>query len=236
MEKDRNPSSAQRNDRGDETRQRLLAAAVEIFGRKGFEASTRELATAADVNLATIPYYFGGKEGLYVAAAEHIAEQIIAHVGEVAARIRSRLGVGATPGPKPKLGPEEASGLLLELLETFAALLVSDKSAPWARFIIREQMEPTEAFERLYEGAMGRMLETIRTLVGIIMAEDPQSEPVRLRAIALAGQILIFRAARAAVMRQLDWREIADAQLEAIRAMVRDSVEGLRAPARRGPA
>jgi AcrR family transcriptional regulator len=217
---------------GDDTRQRLLAAAVDIFGRKGFEASTRELASEAGVNLAAIPYYFGGKEGLYLAVAEYIAEQILAHVGATAARIRSRLPLGPQPAATPA-GPDEARSLLAELLDTFAGVLVSDESAPWARFIIREQMEPTEAFDRLYNAVMSRVIETIRVLLGIITGADPESETVRLRAIALVGQILIFRAARAAVMRQLAWDEIGESQREAIRAMIRDSVASL-PPAPRG--
>lgn len=223
------PALAKRN--GDETRHRLLAAAVDIFGRKGFEASTRELASAAGVNLAAIPYHFGSKDGLYVAVAAHIAEQILAHVGDTAARIRSRLSRSPDPAATPP-GPDEARELLSELLDTFAGVLVSDESAPWARFIIREQMEPTEAFDRLYDGVMNRMLEVIRVLLGIITGTSPEAETVRLRAIALVGQILIFRAARAAVMRQLGWDEIGQSQREAIRRMIRDSVAGL--PAARG--
>src|SRR3546814_4367559 len=69
-------------DRGEETRQRLLDAAIDVFGRRGYEgASTRALAGAAGANLAAIPYHFGGKEGLYLAAATHIAEQIGGRMG-----------------------------------------------------------------------------------------------------------------------------------------------------------
>ncbi|HEX6141368.1 MAG TPA: TetR family transcriptional regulator, partial [Geminicoccaceae bacterium] len=62
---DRRPSSGRaRGERGEATRERLLLAAIDVFGRRGFEASTRELAGAAGVNLAAIPYHFGSKHGL----------------------------------------------------------------------------------------------------------------------------------------------------------------------------
>ena len=49
--------------RGEDTRQRLIEAALKIFGESGFEgASTRMLADAAGANLAAIPYHFGSKE------------------------------------------------------------------------------------------------------------------------------------------------------------------------------
>lgn len=46
-------------------RERILDAAENTFGALGFEgASLRQLALAARVNLATVYYYFGSKEGL----------------------------------------------------------------------------------------------------------------------------------------------------------------------------
>ncbi len=51
---------------GIEARNRLLDAALVLFAEKGFaKTSTRELALAAQVNVASISYYFGDKEGLY---------------------------------------------------------------------------------------------------------------------------------------------------------------------------
>ena len=48
------------------TKDRLLDAAEELFLSKGFEAvSIRELAAAADVNIAAVNYHFQGKENLY---------------------------------------------------------------------------------------------------------------------------------------------------------------------------
>ncbi|HUW18503.1 MAG TPA: CerR family C-terminal domain-containing protein [Sedimentisphaerales bacterium] len=48
-------------------RDRLLDAAEELFAMKGFDGtSVRELAAAADCNLASVNYYFGGKDNLYL--------------------------------------------------------------------------------------------------------------------------------------------------------------------------
>ncbi len=60
----------------DRTRTALIAAGLELFGEKGFEAtSTRDIATAAGANLASIAYHFGSKEGLRLACAQAIAEK-----------------------------------------------------------------------------------------------------------------------------------------------------------------
>ncbi|MBU0741399.1 CerR family C-terminal domain-containing protein [bacterium] len=48
------------------TKERLLDAAEILFAQKGYEAvSIREIAGAADVNLAAVNYHFQGKENLY---------------------------------------------------------------------------------------------------------------------------------------------------------------------------
>ncbi|RKE36997.1 TetR family transcriptional regulator [Paraburkholderia sp. BL23I1N1] len=61
--------------RGDETRQRIIEAAIELFGEHGFEgASTRDIAARAGVNAPALQYYFENKEGVYRACAEALAD------------------------------------------------------------------------------------------------------------------------------------------------------------------
>jgi AcrR family transcriptional regulator len=56
---------APRSD-GEQSRERLLRAALELFADHGFaKTSTREIAEAAGTNIAAISYYFGDKAGLY---------------------------------------------------------------------------------------------------------------------------------------------------------------------------
>jgi AcrR family transcriptional regulator len=221
-------TQSQSSNRGDDLRLRLLEAAIQVFGRHGFDgASTRMLAKAAGVNLQAIPYHFGGKEGLYLAVADHIATRIQAHVGPTAMKIRAH--IAAKPEGKP-LSAAEARPLLAEMLETAARLMVSEESAAWARFIVTEQMEPTAAFERIYGKVMAPLLETARRLVGALLDTDPDSEAVRLRTIATMGQILVLRVAHAAVMRQLAWGTVGPNEFAAIRAMIAQTVTSL-APA-----
>ena len=59
--------------RGDETRQRIIDAAIRLFGEHGFAgASTRDIAAAAGVNPPALQYYFESKEGVYNACAQFI--------------------------------------------------------------------------------------------------------------------------------------------------------------------
>src|SRR3546814_19237881 len=52
-------------------------------------------------------------------------------------------------------------------LAGFIDKLAGPRSEAWAPFIVREQMNPTAAFDRLWAGPMGRNLGTLVTLVRI---------------------------------------------------------------------
>lgn len=57
-------------------RERVLASALEVFSREGFEgASTRQIAAGADCNHAMIRYYFGSKDELWRAAVSFLFER-----------------------------------------------------------------------------------------------------------------------------------------------------------------
>ena len=63
---DATPSGKPLRSDGQEARTRLLDAALSLFSDKGFaKTSIREIAQAAQVNVASISYYFGDKDGLY---------------------------------------------------------------------------------------------------------------------------------------------------------------------------
>ncbi len=65
-------------DRADQTRARILDAAITEFSENGLAgARTDEIAAAAGVNKALLYYYFRGKDALYAAALETVAERVV---------------------------------------------------------------------------------------------------------------------------------------------------------------
>ncbi|MCF8569387.1 TetR family transcriptional regulator [Gordonia sp. HY002] len=74
------------------TRDDILRAAQKLFGRNGFKnTSMRAVAAEAGVDVALVPYYFGSKHGLFVAALEVPVDP--------AEQVRR-----ATDGPRDRLG------------------------------------------------------------------------------------------------------------------------------------
>jgi TetR/AcrR family transcriptional regulator len=66
-------------ERADQTRARILDAAVSEFSENGLSgARTEQIAEAAGVNKALLYYYFKGKDALYAAALETVAEGVVA--------------------------------------------------------------------------------------------------------------------------------------------------------------
>lgn len=199
----------------DATRARLLAAALDLFGRQGYEgASTRRIAAAAGVNLAAIPYYFGGKEGLYLAVAEHVA-------GAIGGRMMPAFAEAEALVAAPDTPHETLLQLLQDIMGRFADLLVAGTdAAQWARFIIREQMDPSPAFDILYENVMQPGHGALCRLVGRLAGLPAEAEETKLKAFALIGQVLVFRVARGAVLRRMGWDEVMPDELAATKAAV----------------
>jgi TetR/AcrR family transcriptional regulator len=76
---------------GQETEARILDAAELVFARVGFTgARTQEIAEAAGVTKAMIPYYFDSKERLYRAVLDRVLFELVKLVDETTGRQASR--------------------------------------------------------------------------------------------------------------------------------------------------
>jgi len=63
------------------TRVQILNRAPKVFADHGYAgASTRTIADACDVNIGTLAYHFGNKQGVYEAVLDQIYEVIIHHL------------------------------------------------------------------------------------------------------------------------------------------------------------
>ncbi|MDR3517765.1 MAG: CerR family C-terminal domain-containing protein [Azospirillaceae bacterium] len=205
--------------RGDETRSKIIIAALEVFGTSGFDgASTRLLADKAGVNLPALQYYFDGKEGLYLACADYIADQLEARLGARIQHIDAVL-----------MGEDLARADLLTLLYAFLDDLVDffvgdHGPETWVLFIVREQAQPTRAFDIIFTRVMSRSLTVCTRLVGRLLGL-PTTDPVlRIRALAVLGQIVFFRTARETALRMLGWPRFDAEHVALVKQALREQV------------
>ena len=193
--------------------QPILLAAIEAFGQRGLEgASTRDIAKAANKPMSAITYHFGGKEGLYKACAEQIARSM---GGQMASALAAAEEIFTE-----KQDGAAARNALSVIFERYAAAMVSDEIAVFARFIVREQMDPTEAFDILWGGVMGRLLDRIASLLVTISGQRLSIAEARVRTMALMGQVIVFRVAHATVLRLNRWKQVGPAQRRAIHQVI----------------
>ena len=72
------------------TRQRVLAAAAEVFADRGYEKATvREIVERAGANVNAVNYYFQGKRGLYQTLFEHAHQHVIESDAEEFPKLRA---------------------------------------------------------------------------------------------------------------------------------------------------
>lgn len=208
--------------RGDATREALIAAALELFGRHGYDGTShRALAQASEVNSALIGYHFGGKHGLYLAVFEHLARELRARLHPTAEAVAGLLA------QEPPAGRRELLDGVLTITDRFVQVMTSPETSPWARLIIREQQDPTEALDILYDGFMARLIGILSALVARLQGVPDDAAGARLTAMTIVGQALLFRTAHAAVLRTLGWQSFGPAEIAAIQARIRTNVTAM---------
>ncbi len=210
------------HQRGEETRARILEAALELFASSGFEgASTRTIAEQAGVNLPAIQYYFGSKEGLYRAVVEQFSQQMQAGVAPIGQRIRTELASGQPSRRK-------LIDLLCDMLDVVIALILDD-SVPdresRQKFFARMEVEPNEVFDALQGEMIRHVSQPMCEIIGRLIDRPPDDEKVLLQSMTLIGQAKIF--CGWGTNRVLHWETIGEARIRAAQSVVRENVQAI---------
>jgi AcrR family transcriptional regulator len=209
------------NPRGEDTRRRILDAALSLFGSLGFEATgTRALAERAGVNLPAIQYYFGSKEGLYRAVIQQIAERIETSAGPVADRI-----TGALAGQPTRA---DLLALLFDLTDVLVALILDETLADrdsCRRFFARVEIEQNPAINALHDCVARHILTPGAALIGHLMRRPPADEKVRMRMVALMGEAKAFGCWGSD--RVLGWHSADPTRVRAVQQLLREHVAAI---------
>lgn len=205
--------------RGEAARRRILQAALQAFGEKGFKAATtREIAQAANVNLPALKYYFGGKQGLYLACAREIADRY-------EAQMRPTAGAAAEALALP-LAPSAARSHLKAVIGALAEQLMSDGDAgAWTAFTLREMADQGPAFDMLYAQVWAPGIELTAHLLARAHGDAVPSEAAKIQALTLISGLTAFSVARPVALRSMGWTSVDTARLALIRHEIEAQVD-----------
>ena len=161
----------QRSD-GQETRQNLLAAASEIFARKGFrEATIAEICKQAEANTAAISYHFGSKEALYVESWRYAFSQ----------------SVKTYPldgGVSPKASAEkQLRGRILAIMRR-----ITDPQSHEFDFFYKEMAAPTGLLAKAIQESVEPIFTGLALLVGKLLKKPPHAHEVQLCTMSIRAQ------------------------------------------------
>ena len=207
--------------KGDEVRERILRVALIAFGENGFRATTtRQIAEGAGVNLPALQYYFGGKQGLYLACAEDVVDHYLRHM---AGATRPAAIILEAEAPR-----QVAIAELKAVVRALATFLVGSQVAPiWAPFVSREVSDPGPAFEILYTRLWQPGVALMAGLVGKISGEGPKSPTSRVQALLIISSLMAFQSGRRVSQRLLDWPQVGEAELSVVIAVLEAQIDAI---------
>lgn len=158
----------------DETRERIVRAAGEVFGRHGFDGTTiRQITKRAGVNVAAVNYHFRDKAELYL------------RVLREAKGLCSGLGVTEYPG-----GPEEK---LRRFIFAFVRGLLDPARPPWhTQVITQEMMRPTPALDLIVREMTEPIFRQVRDVIAALAGAKLPGTTLDMLASSVLGQCLFY--------------------------------------------
>ncbi len=191
------------------TRDRLLVVASEVFAELGFKGATvREICRRAEVNVAAVNYHFNGKEALFLAALQ--PEPIETLIG--------------TPDQT-----DSAEARLTRLIQNFLTRLMGGCCTPHGRLIMRELLEPSPALDIIAKEVVAPLHAYLHGLVREIAGEEVTPEQIRRCVFSIVGQCSYYRNAREMNRRLYPELDYDEQEIEATANLIAEfSLAGIR--------
>ena len=161
--------------RAAKTRQKLKAAALDIFSEKTVDATTiDEITRKADVGKGTLYQHFSDKEQIVVSLVDDTVNHLIERMNAFEAR------------------PESLEGMLEHLLDVHYVFSLDSKEEFLlffqGRLLLKLQSDTLDELEEPYM----RYLEAIERLLSLYLSPRINATKVRRLACAVAGFVLVL--------------------------------------------
>jgi AcrR family transcriptional regulator len=171
----------------EQTRDRLLQAAVPVFAERGFkDATVRDICAKAGVNVASVNYYFRSKEALY--------REAIAFAFREADRKYPQDAAADESLP----AEERLRGFILAM---FGRLMDDSHLGCHARLIAREIVDPTGALDEIAETVMAPRFRVLQDIVERLAGPGWEAADIKRLMHCILGQCLVYRHSRPLIER-----------------------------------
>ena len=205
-------------DRAVRTRAALIEAAIEHFGKRGYDAvTTREIAAAAETNVSSIKYHFGGKDELYRAALENVVAEIQALIVPVLAALTQKIALAGSDRTKLR-------ALARDFSTNWCRAVLGDRRLQRRiPLIVRELIAPTANFDVLYDGFFRKLYDALAALIAGYHKAAAADPATRIRTHALVNLLLGFVEGESIFWRQMGWKRYTPERIEVILPTVADT-------------
>jgi len=163
--------------RDEETRERVLRTAAQLFADRGFKKVTvRDICRGARANVAAVNYHFGDKLGLYREVMQSAID-----------------GMRGTNDAAREAGkgqpPEEQ---LRRYIAIFVHRLLTPGNDTIHKLVNREMHDPTPALDALVELGVRPRVEYLSGLIAAIIGTDPADQRVLRCVASVQSQTLAY--------------------------------------------
>lgn len=159
----------------DDTPEKLLKAAEQVFAERGFFATTvREICRRAGANVAAVNYHFGDKLNLYT---------------EVLRRLARTLDVETTIADRTA-PPEELLRKIIRM--RLLGVFTSDNPDLSFRLMLHEWVQPTPMMDRVMNESLRPLYDRLREIMGAMLGLPRDHETTRLCVHSIIGQAVHY--------------------------------------------
>jgi AcrR family transcriptional regulator len=195
----------------EQTRERLLVAAREVFSELGFQGATvREICRRAEANVAAVNYHFGSKDGL-LAEALHFESL----------RLLQEANAKADACPEARLG--------LFVRDFMHMLLDESNASSQCRIMARELADPTPGLDKIVREAIAPLHDFLGNLVREIVGDKVSEAELRRCVYSIIGQCSFYHHSHPVLQRLHPDLHYSGEEIDAIAQHIADfSLDGLR--------
>ncbi len=193
----------------EETRDKLLQAAIQVFSERGYEGATvRTICRRAGVNIALVRYYYGDKLALYRAVIHYVTD------ADAKMALLNRV-------VNENLDPEAA---LRQLIHSLLERLIARKAQSGLHFrlMLNELSNPTTVLMDEIEATMRPLYDQFRAVVGKVLQLPPENVKTRLCVHSIIGQTAHYVHARPILNRLWPEMQLSPEQIRMVATHIAD--------------